>query len=201
VTLEEVNVTKRIILAGLLGTLVIVIWTFLSFTVLPVGRTSIRPVPDQVELHAALKARITEAGTYACPYVTSPEEAARIPNYLDEPLYEITYKGHTHNTVPGFKNLGTLSILLAPLLAAWLLTEASGGLLTRYWTRVLFVTALGVFVAMAGDWPRAVADEQAAAGLLLTTANTVVTWLLAGLAIAWQIRPASGRAPGVEVPV
>jgi hypothetical protein len=122
-------------------------------------------VPHQAALHAALKARITE------------------------PVYAITYKGYTHSTVPGFRNLGVLSILFAPVLAAWLLTKTSESVLKRYATRVLFVMMLGLFVAMAGDWPRAVADEQQASSLLLTTANTIVTWLLAGLAIAWRIRP------------
>ena len=182
--------TKRIILAGLLGTVVMSVWVMFSFAVLRIGGKSIRPVPDQAEVHAALKSRITQPGTYACLYIASEREVALFPNYLDEPLYEITYKGYTHNTVPGFKNLGVLSILLAPMLAAWLLTKASDGVLRRYSRRVLFVAILGVFLALAGDWPRAVADEQGASSLLLTTANTLVTWLLAGLAIAWQIRPA-----------
>jgi hypothetical protein len=186
---EEVNVTKRIILAGLLGTTVMVIWAFLSFAVLRIGGQTIKPVPDQAELHAALKSRITQPGTYACLYVSSEREMAQFPNYLNEPVYAITYKGYTHSTVPGFRNLGVLSILFAPVLAAWLLTKASESVLKRYATRVLFVMMLGLFVAMAGDWPRAVADEQQASRLLLTTANTIVTWLLAGLAIAWRIRP------------
>jgi hypothetical protein len=181
--------TKRIIVAGLLGTVVMIVWVLFSFAVLRIGGETIRPVPNQAELHAALKARITEPGTYACLYIASEEEAARIPNYRDEPLYAITYKGTTHNTVPGFRNLGVLSVLFAPLAAAWLLTKASAALLARYWARVLFVASLGVFVALAGDWPRAVADEQRAADLLVTTANTVATWLVAGLAISWRIGP------------
>jgi hypothetical protein len=185
--------TKRIILAGLLGTVVTIVWVMFSFAVLRIGGQSIKPVPDQAELHAALKSRITQPGTYACLYISSEREAAEFPNYRDEPLYAITYKGYTHNTVPGFKNLGVLSVLLAPMLAAWLLSKASDGLLQRYFARVLFVTLLGVFASMAGDWPRAVVDEQQASSLLLTTANTIVTWLLAGLAIAWGIKPAKSQ--------
>jgi hypothetical protein len=101
--------------------------------------------------------------------------------------------------VPGFRNLGVLSILLAPMLAAWLLTKTANGLLQRYTTRVLFVTMLGVFDAMAGDWPRAVADEQQAPSLLPTIANTVATWLLAGLAIAWWIKPEKSDDQGGRI--
>jgi len=182
-------VTKRIIVAGVLGTVVMIVWVMFSFAVLRIGGKSIKPVPDQAELHAALKSRITQPGTYACLYVSSEQEMAQFPNYLNEPVYAITYKGYTHSTVPGFRNLGVLSILFAPVLAAWLLTRTSESVLKRYAIRVLFVMMLGLFVAMAGDWPRAVADEQQASSLLLTTANTIVTWLLAGLAIAWRIRP------------
>ena len=85
------------------------------------------------------------------------------------------------------------------MLAAWLLTKASAGVMKRYATRALFVTMLGAFVAMAGDWPRAVADEQPASGLLLATANTIATWLLAGLAIAWRIKPERSQARGDRI--
>jgi len=180
---------KHIIIAGLLGAVVMVVWLTISFAVLRIGGKAIRPLPDQAEVHAALKQRIKEVGNYACLYVSSEQEANQFPNYRDEPLYEITYKGHTHNTVPGFKHLGVLSILLAPLVAAWLLTKASESILARYATRVLFVTALGLFVAVGGDWPRAVADEQPLGSLLLATANSLVTWLLVGMLIAWRIRP------------
>jgi hypothetical protein len=194
-----VNVATRIILAGLLGTVVMIVWLLVSFAVLGIGGADIRPVPDQAALHEALKARITQPGTYACLYVSSEREAAQFPRYRDEPLYAITYKGYTHNTVPGFKNLGALSILLAPMLAAWLLTKTSADVMKRYATRVLFVTMLGAFVAMAGDWPRAVADEQPASGLLVATANTTATWLLAGLAIAWRITPERSQAGGGRI--
>jgi hypothetical protein len=193
-----VDVTKRIIVSGFLGTVMMVAWLIFSFAALRSGGKEIRPVPDQAELHAALKARITQPGTYACLYVSSEREAAQFPNYRDEPLYAITYRGTTHNTVPGFKNLGVLSIVLAPMLAAWLLTKSSDRWFRRYPTRVAFVTMLGVFVAMAGDWPRAVADEQQASGLLRTTADTIATWLLAGLAIAWRIKPEVVQTGGAQ---
>jgi hypothetical protein len=186
-----VLVKRQIIVSGLLGGVVIFAWLVVSTGILRIGATPIRPLPDQAELHAALKKRITEVGTYACLYISSEKEASQYPNYLNEPLYAITYKGYTHNTVPGFKHPGLLGILLAPVVAAWLLAKSSDGILARYWTRVLFVTVLGLLLALGGDWPRAMASEDPASRLLPVTAKTIVAWLLAGLVISWRIKARS----------
>jgi hypothetical protein len=180
---------RQIIVSGLLGGTVVLVWLVVSTGILRIGAETIRPLPDQAEVHAALKKRITEVGTYACLYVSSEKEASRFPNYFDEPLYAITYKGYTHNTVPGFMHPGLLGILLAPFVAAWLLAKSSERILAHYWTRVLFVTVLGLLLVLGGDWPRAMISDDPASGLLPVTVKTIVAWLLAGLVIAWRVRP------------
>jgi len=70
---------KQIVVSGLLGGAVMIVWLGLSFAVLRIGGKAIRPVPDQAEVHAALKKRITEAGNYACLYFASEAEASRFP--------------------------------------------------------------------------------------------------------------------------
>ena len=180
---------KDILISGVLGGIVMFLGLAGSLLIPgAMGHETIRPVPDQAEIHAALKERITEPGTYAVPYLR-PEEASSFETYGDEPLYEIRYKGYTHNTVPGFKNPGVLAFLLAPMIATWLLSRASSSVLSRYSRRVLFVTVLGLFLAVGGDWVRALADETPVSGLAASTFASIVTWLLVGLVVAWRIRP------------
>ena len=177
---------KQIIISGLLGGGVMFAWLVVSLTVLRIGgKPAIRPLPDQAEVHAALKKRITDVGVYACLYVSSEKEADQFPNYRDEPLYQITYDGYTHNTVPGLRSLGVMAFLFAPMLAAWLLSRASDFILAHYLRRVLFVTALGLFLAVGGEWLR----ELRTAQLLLATVNSLITWFMVGLVIAWQVKP------------
>ena len=181
---------KQIIIAGILGCVVMFIWVVFSLAVLRLGtKPAPRALPDQAELHAALKKRIVDVGVYACLYASSEKEANQFPNYRDEPLYEITYSGYTHNTVPGFRSFGVLAFLFAPVVAACLLSKASDSVLTRYPRRVLFVAGLGLFLAMGGDWMRALSGGQPNTQLLLATLNSLITWILVGLVIAWQVKP------------
>lgn len=181
---------KQIITSGILGGIVMFIWLTFSLTVLRLGTNPApRPLPDQAEVHAALKKRITDVGVYACLYVSSEKEANQFPNYRDEPLYVITYDGYTHNTVPGFRSLGVLAFLFAPVVAAWLLSRASDSILARYSRRVFFVAGLGLFLAVGGDWLRALSGGQPTTRLLFATLNSLITWLLVGLVIAWQVKP------------
>ena len=180
---------KDILVAGVLGAVVIFVWTALSLTILPLGYAEqIQRVPDQVELHKMLKERITQPGRYAVLYM-SPQEEAEFPGYRDEPLYEIKYTGLTHGSVPGLLAPGFLGLILGPILAAWLLTMTSEDILRKYSRKVLFVTLLGLFLAVFGDLLGSVRDEVATGALVMRMTNGVLTWFLAGLVIAWRVRP------------
>jgi hypothetical protein len=54
---------------------------------------------------------------------------------------------------------------------------------------VLFVAGLGLFLAVGGDWMRALSGGQPNTQLLLATLNSLITWILVGLVIAWQVKP------------
>lgn len=76
-------------------------------------------------------------------------------------------------------------ILVAPIIAAWLLSLTSEKVLAKYSRRVLFVTILGLFLAVFGD----VLSEKPNDRILLSSINSLITWFLAGLVIAWRIKP------------
>ena len=139
-------------------------------------------------LHAELKKRITEPGIYACPYLT-PNEETSVANYRNQPLYQISYRGYTHGTVPGFLSLGVLSFLLTPMLAAWLLTMSSRETQATYLRRFLFVIVLGLFLSLGSDWLRALTDEHTTVELLKNSLGTLIAWGLIGLVLAWRIKP------------
>ena len=153
------------------------------------GNAGFRTMPDQVQIHAALKQRIIRPGTYVCPYLPPNERSALFPDYLNEPIFAVTYKGYTHATVPGFASLGILSFLLAPMAAAWLLLQASERVLATYFRRVFFVTALGLFVAVSSDLLRSLTDEQPFSAVAEMAAVSVITWGFVGLVVAWRIKP------------
>ncbi|MBU0983865.1 MAG: hypothetical protein KKA42_08345 [candidate division Zixibacteria bacterium] len=181
---------KQIIVAGCLGAIVMFVWLVVSYTMLPLsGRQEIRTVDDQLELHAFLKARISEPGKYAVPYLAPGQEALVYDSYRDEPLYEVTYQGYTHNTVPGFLTIGMFGFLFAPLLAAGLLAHAAPGVLQTYGRRVLYVVILGLFLSFGSDWLRGLTGEHTTGMILRASVNQVITWALVGAVLAWRIKP------------
>ena len=148
-----------------------------------------RSIPDQVPVHAALKARITEPGTYVFPYATHEDRSALFPDYLNEPIFAVTYKGFTHSTVPGFASAGILSFLLAPMAAAWLLSQASEKVLATYIRRAAFVASLGFFIAVSTDLLRALSDEQTLVAVAGAAVLSILTWSSVGLVLAWRVKP------------
>lgn len=60
--------TKRIILAGVLGGIAMFIWTSIAHMVLPLGETGIREIPNEQAVLAAMQANIGEtSGLYVFP--------------------------------------------------------------------------------------------------------------------------------------
>ncbi len=185
---------KKIVIWGAMGGIVMFAVMLVCRLFLPgLGREGFRTMPGQVSIHAALKERITEPGTYICPYLPPEGRSALFPDYLNEPVFAVTYRGYTHGTVPGFASPGVLSFLLAPMAAAWLLSQASVRVLATYARRAIFVGTLGLFVALATDLLRILTEElpfREAAGMAMIS---LITWASVGLVLAWGIRPISGR--------
>jgi hypothetical protein len=191
----EVSMVKKLLVSGILGGVVMFVVTVACRFLLPgVGNPKLRAMPDQVQIHAALKVRITKPGTYVCPYLPPGETRALFPDYLNEPVFAVTYNGYTHATVPGFKSaVGILSFLFAPLAAAWLLSQTSDRLLATYFRRVIYVAALGVFVAVSADFPRTLTEERSFTAVAGMAGVSVITWVSVGLVLAWRIRPDTAK--------
>ncbi len=186
---------KRIVIWGVLGGIVMFAVMLVCRLFLPgLGHQEFRILPGQVPIHAALKERITEPGTYICPYLPPEERNALFPNYLNEPIFAVTYRGYTHGTVPGFASPGILSFLLAPIAAAWLLSQASARVLATYARRAIFVGTLGVFVALAADLPQTLTTELPFADVAGMAIIGLITWAAVGLVLACGIKPISGRS-------
>ena len=182
---------KNIFISGVLGGVVMfVAMSAGRFFLQGIGYSGFRTMPDQVQIHAALKERITEPGTYVCPYMLPGESNSFFPDYLNQPIFEVTYKGYTHATVPGFASAGMLAFLLAPIVAAWLLSQASERVMASYFRRAVYVAILGLFVAVSADLVRALAEDQPLLAVMATALVSMATWAAVGLVLAWKIKPA-----------
>jgi hypothetical protein len=84
------------------------------------------------------------------PYLSRDDED-RFPDYRNQPIYSITLEGGTHGEGAPPSVIPLLAVFAASFLAAGMLVSTGGGILSRYYRRVLFVTAIGVIIALADD--------------------------------------------------
>ncbi len=175
---------KEILLSGLLGGLVILVWLAVSRGPIPLSGDIPEQIPNDKDLHTTLKETIPEPGLYYLPG-GSEENQALYEDYANEPLFMITNTGRTPNTFLGQLLFELFGIFIAPMIAAWMLSMTSVKILSKYSRRVLFVTVLGLFLAVYGD----IASEKPMSGILLSSIGNLITWALAGLVIAWRIKP------------
>jgi hypothetical protein len=181
---------KKIFVAGLFGGVVMTLWLFVSNAILPIKHNLVHqrlPLEGQLALHGALVGTITETGTYSVPYL-SREDEAQFPDYRNQPIYSIIFEGSTHGAGSPPAPIPFVVIFVTSLLVAWMLASAGDGVLSRYYRRVLFVTAIGVVIALADDVLQMSFGPQPKDYLTFLAVNNVITWLLAGLVIGWRVR-------------
>lgn len=174
---------KNILLSGLLGGIVILVWMVISTSLIPISGDIPKPITDDKEIHTALKEKIGKPGIYWLPN-DSEENSSLYPDYGNEPVFFIFFAGTTPNTFEGQFIIELISVFLAPLIAAWLLSVASEEILNKYFRRVLFVTILGLFLGVYGD----LFSQKPISHIIMSSINNTITWALAGLVIAWRIK-------------
>ena len=180
---------KNVLTAGLLGGIVMMFWLFVSNAMIPLKCSLIHKLPpNQLELHEALTASITEPGTYTCPYL-SPQDQHLLEDYRNQPVYSITYSGYSHGAGLGAEFILPFVVVFAvAFLAAWLLSLLSRRVLASYWRKVVFVAAIGVLVALSDDVLQMSFGPQSQDYLVFLAVNNVITWTLGGLVIAGRVK-------------
>jgi hypothetical protein len=184
--------SKRVVISGLAGALVLVVWTFVLNGVLGFhARLNMRQVPNERAVYEVLKSTIKEPGRYLLNPALTPD--GRFPE--NEPVFGVHYGGVGHEAAGVGVLLGLAQYLVGPMLGTWMLSKASRSFRSRFANRASFFVAIGVLVAMASDvgsfgiggspWPVA----------LLSAAATVVTWAIVGLAVALSWREVSLPTP------
>lgn len=177
---------KKVFVSGLVGAIVLLIWTFVINGLLGFNaRFSMKQVPNEREVYAMLKNTIAEPGRYLCnPALTSD---GRFPD--NEPVFGIQYSGVGHEAARAGLIFGLFEFLIAPLIGAWMLSRTSEQYRSRFFNRVWFFIAIGLLLAITGDLHNFGIGGSPLALVLLFAARTVVTWTIVGIAVASIMRP------------
>jgi hypothetical protein len=177
--------TKRILLAAVLGTVALFFWNAVANTVfLLTPRLEMGRVPDEPAVYDIVRQHVTEPGGYTLnPPLTA---AGEFPQ--GEPVFGIHYSGFGHEAAGTLMLIDVLLAFGSVLLAALLASATSERVRSSFAGRFLFLAGVGLLVAVIGDLPRFGIGGLPAGLALLATASTFGSWLLAGALMAWTLR-------------
>jgi hypothetical protein len=195
---------KKLLLASLAGGVVLFVWGFLAWAVLPLHDASFQPLPNEDMVVTTLQGNITESGLYyfpgmpeETPDMSEAQRTANMDTWTSKhtlgPIGMIVF--HPTGTDPmaaGTFIRGFVIFLIAAFIASWFLARSTAAA-SSYIARVLYCGMLGVFVSFVSyisnmNWLYMPMDHTTA-----MVADTIIGWLLAGLAIGAIVKvPAVG---------
>jgi hypothetical protein len=199
--LEEAMIKGRILLAGVLAGIVSFIWGAASHTLLNLGESAMKEIPNESAVLPVMNQSIREPGFYFYP--GGMMSIQKLPKEQQEAAtrqWEETYRTMPHGililTPPNGTLLNFPKLLLTQLgidviggvIAAVLLSLAAASLPSLV-GRVLFVASLGVFASLAIDAPYCNWYGFPGRYLISSFIDSTVGWALAGLVLALLIKP------------
>jgi len=193
--------TNNIFLASMFGGIVLFVWGAFSHMVLGLGESSIKQIPNEEIVVAAMRDNITEAGLYFFPGMerssgmTEQQGKAAMDQWAEKwtagPNGMLVYNREGSQPLsPKQFIVELISDIIAALIAAFLLAKAVGGL-GGFWQRVQFVTALGLFSFFAVEtayWNWYGFPFRFTVDSLF---DQVAGFFLAGLVLGWRVKTAS----------
>ena len=168
---------RRVILSGVLGGIVMMLWAFVANAGFRLRtHVDMKRISEEARLYQVLKETVAEPGGY----VVNPAPTSEVVRDR-EPVFAVRYSGLGHEAA-GWTMLWQFALwMVASAIAAWLSSRVNG--------RVVFFMVLGLLFAVFSELPRLDIGGYPLGSVLLLAGNTFVAWTLAGLVIAWQMRP------------
>lgn len=176
---------KKVLIAGLLGGIVLMAWTFLVNAVFGLNaRINMKQIAAEREVYEVLKKQIVTPGRYIFnPELTSE---GRFPD--GEPVFSILYGGVGHEFAGKFMVVGFILFFLAPIVAAWMLSQASVRVLSSYPRKVMFFVKIGLLIALFRDLTDFGIGSYPARDAIILAVHHIIVWTLVGLVVAWRLK-------------
>jgi len=176
---------KRVLLSGLLGGIVLLVWSFAASAIFGFNaRVRMNQIPNERAVYSVLKENVVAPGAY----MVNPEPTPGAGFPFGEPVYGVQCSGMGHEAAGRMLFAYPAILLVSSILVAGLLSMTSRRVLSRYSYKVLFVVGIGVLFAVFGELTKFEIGGYPAKSALLLAAYDVISWTLAGLVIARVMR-------------
>lgn len=183
----------RTLLAAVLGGAVIFVWGWVSWTVLPWHTPTLKAFANEDAVAQVLANNASASAVYLIPdprhmdgdaaaAQSAPPGGATPTPAPEKPFAFVAFTRAGMEAGMNLQLACALALQIVVALLIVLLLAATEGL--DYLSRVLFVTVVGVIIALAGHGPNWIWWRFATDFTLVNCADAVIGWLLAGFAIA-----------------
>jgi hypothetical protein len=184
---------NKLIVPSLITAVVVFIWMFISWTLLPWHNVDIKSIKDQALLEQ-MKESLTEPGIYLYPGEPEDESNAAMQEWSDQykagPLVHfMVYNpqgAEWDMAMPMIKSflINFIAAFIAGVLLMMTLAQNPS-----FWRRVIFVMMLGLFAAFVGPFVEWNWWSFPTGYSMINAIDLCVTWFIAGLVLAWRIKP------------
>jgi len=183
---------RRILLASLVGTGVLMVWGMLFWTVMPFSQDMMRAVESEDAILEILDLHLPESGVYFMPLVEMYDEATQdrfVKKHKRGPLARISFrKEGVDAQSPIVFMTGFVHFFVSVLFVCGIMVVALPRLVT-YRSRVFFVFLVGAFAAFFTHLSDVVWMYTPLRYAIYYIDFHVLGWLFVGLAIAAIIKP------------
>lgn len=190
---------KKIIIGALVGGIILMMWSFLAWTVLPLHRQTIKYSPAQDSVLKTLAESKMETGAYGMPMLDNRDPALDIAKYQKDseklmkentgkPMAMVYYLKDGY-TMDGTTILRGLLINLLAVLCACILLAPSLTTNNSFVGRWLMVLVAGVFVTACGpliEYNWMAMPWNFTVDIIM---DVMINWGIVGLWLAFYLKP------------
>lgn len=171
---------KKIIIAGILGGLALIIWAVLSNGILGFkSRIDMKQISNEHQVYELLKKNIVKPGRYICNPELNSE--SRFPE--NEPVYSILYGGMGHESAGSHALLELVLAFIVSTIGAYLLSLSSEKIISSYPRKVFFFIMIGLVVAIYSDLNKFGIGGYPLKDALILALQTLIAWTIVGLVV------------------
>jgi len=170
---------SKCIKGGVLGAIILFIWSFVSWMVLPWHENSIHTFKDETAISQIIQSNASVSGIYFSPSYKAAD--ANTPPPQGPTVFAAVHLEGAQGSMTMPMVISFLTYLVAAFLVAWMLSKMNG---SSYFQRVMFVVVFALAAGVVTDVPYWNWFKFDMNYTLIMMADLLVGWFLAGLVMA-----------------
>jgi len=190
---------KKVLIGGFLGAVIMYVWSFIAWGVIPLHDSTMRNVANEDSLIVVMRSTMNAKTIYVfpgkpqpTPEMTAEQKEATMKaweqKYQRGPTGMIIYDPYGSSPMmPSQLAVGFIICFISAALAGWLLARSTA-ITSGYLARVMYCGVLGIFVSVVAhltywNWMGFPLDYTIA-----IMVDVIIGWILAGLGIAAVVK-------------